>query len=209
VSPVPSAQPGSTLVAAEVQQRIENLAYLVQTQQQQLEQAQSVINDYQQTFTGTPQAQPLLPPAARSSGDSDSAAPVVPRRYITGGLGQSGEAIPVDFQTAPAQSVPPAKRVWRRYSLPTGWPGRLTRTGLVLALSALTGWVVFKYAAPPIGNWLFPEPTVSTSEPSAAPEPAAPEPQSNLSEENPPGSAANKAGTLPPIPTTPPPALEQ
>ncbi len=227
--PAPSAlpaQPGSVLVAAETQQRLDNLTYLVQTQQAQLEQAQLAFNDYQQTFaalTGSPQAQqPALPPAAPSSADSNSAALPTSRRYITGGLGRGDDAITVSAQTAQTSSVqtgskPSVNHARRRpYFWPVGRPGRLTRIGLILGLSALTSWVVFKYAAPPVGNWLFPEPTTSISEPTEASEPAAeeaqekpPEPQSNLSEETSPGSAANKAGTSPAIPTAPRPALEE
>ncbi len=225
--PAPSALPaqsGSVLVAAETQRRIDDLTYLVQTQQTQLEQAQLVLNDYQQSFaalTGSPQAQqPALPPAAPSSADSNSAAPPTSRRYITGGLGRGDDAITVSSQTsqtAQTGSKPSVTHARRRpYFWPVGRSGRLTRIGLILGLSALTGWGVFKYAAPPIGSWLFPEPTTSISEPTEASEPAkktaseaTPEPQSNLSENAVPGSAANKAGTLPAIPTAPRPALEQ
>lgn len=220
----PPAQSGSVLVAAETQRRIDDLMYLVQAQQAQLEQAQLALNDYQQSFaalTGSPQTQPMLPPAASGNADSDSAASPISRRYITGGSGRGNAPIPVSSQTAqttaPAEIKHPATHTQGRpHFWRMGRPGHLTRIGLILTLSAVTGWSVFRYVAPPVGNWLFPEPTTSISEPTKAPESAeepatesTPEPQSSLSENAPPGSAANKAGTLPPIPTAPPAALEQ
>ena len=91
-SPATPTQSGIALVTAETQQRIADLTYLVQTQQVQLEQAVTALNDYQQTvaaLTGfSPHSQPLLPPASPSSNDSNRAASSS-RRYITGGLGQS------------------------------------------------------------------------------------------------------------------------
>lgn len=225
-SPATPTQSGIALVTAETQQRIADLTYLVQTQQVQLEQAVTALNDYQQTvaaLTGfSPHSQPLLPPASPSSNDSNRAASSS-RRYITGGLGQSdgqrdGQsdgAITVGAQTAQTDLMRPATysrwRRWRcQYFWPVGLPNRLTKTGLILVLSALTSWSVFKYIAPSIGSRLFPEPTVETLEPQpeTVPEKVL-EPRSNLTEDPTPGSAANKAGTSPPIPTAPAPALAQ
>ena len=207
--PTPSAPPaqagsGSALVAAETQQRIENLTYIVQAQQAQLEQAQLVLSEYQQTFAALSgsQTQPLLSPAVPDGEDNDSTPPSPSRRYITGGLGQeeSSRAITVGAQTAP--ETRPHRR--RSTSLLRGWPVRLTKIGLVLTLSAATSWGVFKFVAPAVGNWLFPqtaeEPVAPPEVTESADEPAQaddPEPQSNHSGDAP-GSAMNKAGTMAP-----------
>jgi hypothetical protein len=166
-------------VPAAIQQQLNELTFVVQEQQRQLEQARAAIADYQQMVMslGDPQT-PLLPPAASTS---------KPRQYITGGLGQP-PAITVNAQSAPATQQ---KRAMQTRS----WPKRLTTTTFLLALFLLTTWGVFKYVAPPVSNWVFSLHQTSVKEKNASAKPT-PVPQSNLSEDAP-GSAASKAGTQP------------
>jgi hypothetical protein len=168
---------------AAIQQQLNELTFIVQEQQRQLEQARAAIADYQQMMLllGDQQT-PLLPPAASISGQYE------PRQYITGGLSQPA-AITVNFQSAPATQQKRAMRM-------KGWPKHLTKTTLLLALFILTTWGVFRYVAPPITNWVFSLHQSSTKEKASNAQPT-PTPQSNLSEEDAPGSAASKAGTQP------------
>ncbi len=190
------------LVPAAAQQQLDSMRYVIQTQQEQLAQAQAAIADYQQTLTALTAQPPqlLLSPAAKT-GSSRPALSGTPRRYITGGPGQ-GSAITTDAQTAqtPARSSALRRRRQRPGVLATGWPKRLTKTSLLLALFCLVSWGVFQYAAPPVWNWLFPPTTEPSPEPEKAAEPPPPEPQSNLDASKAPaspGSAASKAGTQP------------
>jgi hypothetical protein len=170
---------GRESVPAAIQEQISELTFIVQEQQQQLEQARAAIVDYQQMVLSLGNQQtPLLPPATSAS---------EPRQYITGGLGQPA-AITVNSRSAP---VTQQKRAMRTRS----WPKRLTTTTCLLALFSLTTWGVFKYVAPPVSNWVFSlhQTAVKEKDSSAKPTPV---PQSNLSEEAP-GSAASKAGSQP------------
>jgi hypothetical protein len=171
---------GRESVPAAIQQQLSELTFIVQEQQRQLEQARAAIADYQQMVLSLGDQQtPLLPPAASV---------IEPRQYITGGLGQPA-AITVNAQSAPATQQKRAMRM-------QGWPKRLTTTTFLLALFLLTSWGVFKYVAPPIGNWVFSLNQTFAKEKKGSAQPM-PKPQSNLSEEDAPGSAASKAGSQP------------
>ncbi len=180
-------------VPAATQQQLDNLNYVIQTQQEQLAQAQAAITEYQRALTAlTGQwSQPRLLPASPTEG-SGLALGETPRQYITGGLGQS-KAI-----TARAQTAPLFKRPHRLGVLAMSGSKRLIKPSLVVMLFCLVSWVVFRYAAPVIGNQLL----QTTTEPAPAPAPKQesepPKPQSNLDKSTPsPGSAASKAGTQP------------
>ncbi len=180
-------------VPAATQQQLDNLNYVIQTQQEQLAQAQAAITDYQQALAAlTGQSpQPRLLPASPTEG-SGLALGETPRRYITGGLGQ-GQSKAI---TARAQTAPLFKRPHCLGVLAMSGSKRLIKPSLVLMLFCLVSWVVFRYAAPLIGNQLL----QTTTEPAPAPkqESEPPKPQSNLDESTPsPGSAASKAGTQP------------
>lgn len=191
---LPAAGP---LVPAATQQQLDSMRYLIQTQQAQLEQAQAAIAGYEQSLTAltTQQPQLLLSPASGSSGP---ALDETPRRYITGGLGTGGLS-QVNAVTPAAQTAQLPERRQRPSLLARGWPKRMAKTSLLLALFCLVSWGVFEYAAPPAWNWLFPTTTEPSSAPEKADEPPS-DPQSNLdapSSTGSPGSAASKAGTQP------------
>lgn len=202
LSPGSQIQPAAgALVPAAAQQQLDSMRYVIQTQQEQLAQAQAAIAEYEQTLTALT-AQPsrlLLSPAAKT-GSSRPDLSETPRRYITGGPGQ-GNAITPAAQTAqtPERAALRPRRQ-RPGLLATGWPKRLTKTSLLLALFCLVSWGVFQYAAPPVWNWLFPAATEPSPELEKADEPPPSDPQSNLdapAAPAPPGSAASKAGTQP------------
>jgi len=162
-----------SLVPAATQQRLDTLNYVIQTQQEQLAQTQTVITDYQRALAAltAQSSQPRRLPASPTEG-SGLALSGTPRRYITGGLGQ-GKAITARTQTAPLFNRP-----HRLGLLAMGWSRRLIKPSLVLVLFCLVSWVVFRYAAPPIGNQLL----QTTPAPAPAPkqESEPPKPQSNL-----------------------------
>ncbi|PZO45281.1 MAG: hypothetical protein DCF15_21715, partial [Phormidesmis priestleyi] len=184
-----------SLVPAATQQRLDKLNYVIQTQQEQLAQAQTAITDYQRALAAltAQSSQPRRLPASPTEG-SGLALSGTPRRYITGGLGQGqSKAITARAQTAPFFERPHRHRLG---VLAMSGSKRLIKPSLVLMLFCLVFWVVFRYAAPLIGNQLL----QTTPEPAPAPkqESEPPKPQSNLDKPTPsPGSAASKAGTQP------------
>ena len=183
---------GSSVPAA-AQQQLDNLNYVIQTQQEQLAQAQAAIAEYQQAIAALTGQSPqlLLPPAAPTEG-SGLAVGETPRRYITGGLGQGqSQAITAQVQTAPTFE----RSHYRSLSALAMGYQRLMKPSLVLMLFCLVAWGVFQYVAPAIGERLLHTPTELTPEQKKAGEP---KPQSNLDDsDTPPGSAAGKAGTQP------------
>ena len=88
--------------AAVNQQQLDDLMYLVQQQQSQLEQSQRAIADYQQAFISlTGNVQPALPSASTAANNADEVVEglidgpaetvesIASPRYITGGLGNN------------------------------------------------------------------------------------------------------------------------
>ncbi len=201
LSPVSQVQPPAEALVPAAAQQLDRMRYVIETQQEQLAQAQAAIAEYQQMLTAlTAQPpQPLLSPAA-NSGSSRPTLSGTPRRYITGGPGQ-GNIITTAAQTAQTperSSLRPRRQ--RPSVLATSWPKRLTKTSLLLAFFCLVSWGVFQYAAPPVWNWLFSTTTEPSPAPEQAGEPPPSDPQSNLdapAAPASPGSAASKAGTQP------------
>lgn len=203
LSPSSQTSPASgPLVSAAIQQQLDSAKYVIQTQQAQLEQAQAAISGYEQLLTALTAQQPqlLLSPAP---GSRHSTLSETPRRYITGGLSAEGlgqgDTVTAAAQTAQAHERLQPPHQQRSGVLARGWPKRLTKPFLLLALFGLVSWGVFQYAAPPVWNWLFPTTTEPAPAPKKADEPPS-APQSNLDAPNStgsPGSAASKAGTQP------------
>lgn len=183
-------------VSAAAQQQMNEMNYVIQTQQQQLDQAQATIAEYQQAMMAlaAQSSQPRLLPASPTESKA-TALGETPRRYITGGLSQS-KAITAQTQTAPRFARP---HRYRLSLLAMVWSRRLAKPSLVLMLFCLVSWVVFRYVAPSVGAQLQTTTTVPTPAPAPAPkqESETPKPQSNLDQLSSPGSAASKAGTQP------------
>ncbi|PZO46044.1 MAG: hypothetical protein DCF15_20870 [Phormidesmis priestleyi] len=180
--------------SAATQQQMKEMNYVIQTQQQQLDQAQSTIAEYQQAMMAlaAQSSQPRRLPASPTESKA-TALGETPRRYITGGWSQSKTI------TAQTQTAPFFDRPHRLSLLVMVWSRRLAKPSLVLMLFCLVSWVVFRYVAPSIGAQLQTTTTVPT--PALAPAPKQesepPKPQSNLDQPSTPGSAASKAGTQP------------
>ena len=231
-SPPPSTRTAMVPIApseqsAISQQQLDDLMYLAQQQQLQLEQSQRAIADYQQAFISlTGNVQSVLSPASTTH-DADEIVEglidepaettegIASPRYITGGLGSAqsnDQTTSASYQTAQTST----RHQRRSSSDPTRTEKILWRLfSLLLLFTAMTTvtWVSFKWLAPAVDNFFNLEvvsPTGTPGEESEEEDGEAEEPASSLSEpelSNPPvapppsthnpGSAQSKAGSQP------------
>lgn len=173
---VPIASPEQPAVN---QQQLDDLLYLAQQQQLQLEQSQRAIADYQQAFISiTGSVQPALPPASTASdageiveglidGSAVTTESIATPRYITGGLGNAqadsqttrsaddqttDQTTNISYQTAETST----QRQRRSSQAPTRtekWLWRLFSLLLLFTAMTTVTWVSFKWLAPAIDNF--------------------------------------------------------
>ena len=154
------------------QQQIDDLLYLVQQQQIQIEQSRLVLANYEQAFIKlTEKGQPMLTPASQPVEGAVSEEGFIDEptaearhgkipRYITGGLGNAQTNTQSEAETT-AQTINASyrssgKRTQRtnRSTRSQRWTGRLVYGSLLFTTVTLLAWVTFKWIAPAVDSFI-------------------------------------------------------
>ena len=173
----PAAQPAIS------QQQLDDLLYLTQQQQLQLEQSQRAIADYQQAFISlTDNAQPALPPASTAANNAneveegliaepaETTESIATPRYITGGLGnaqqdnrasssanaqETNQIVNASYRTAQNSTCASKQQRRSSQSLTSAekWMWRLFSLLLLFTAMTTVTWVSFKWIAPAIDSF--------------------------------------------------------
>lgn len=154
------------------QQQIDDLLYLVQQQQVQLEQSRLVLANYEQAFIKlTEKGQPMLMPASQSvegavleKGFIDEPTAEARQgktpRYITGGLGnartntQSDAATTTQTIDASYRSSGQGTQSTNHLTSSRRWAWRLVYWSLLFTTGTLLAWATFKWVAPAVDSFI-------------------------------------------------------
>lgn len=167
-------EPISLAVAEPIlsQQQIDDLLYLVQQQQIQIEQSRLVLANYEQAFIKiTEKGQPMLTPASQpvenavleegfiEEPTADARQGKTPR-YITGGLGNAQTNIQSEADTtaktinASYRSSTKGTQRTNRLTQSQKWVWRLVYWSLLFTTGTLLAWATFKWVAPAVDSFI-------------------------------------------------------